>query len=102
MPKSNFLPLPPKRANPLPNLPTQLLSYIGQHFRDAHPEAFRKDVDALVKLRKEFVEPKAEAHPAVISGLQRFVALRVATLTLQVLRPAGFPRYEVPIQCQFI
>jgi programmed cell death 6-interacting protein len=54
-------------------LRTQLLTYITNHFRDAHPEAFDKDVDALVALRKEFVEPKADAHPAIVLGLLRWV-----------------------------
>ncbi|RSH85698.1 pH-response regulator protein palA/rim20 [Saitozyma podzolica] len=71
---SNFLPIPTKRADPLPNLPSQLLSYITTHFRDTHPEAFRKDVDALVQLRKEFVEPKSDAHPAIVQGLLRYHA----------------------------
>ncbi|ORY32117.1 BRO1-like domain-domain-containing protein [Naematelia encephala] len=71
---SNFLQIPPKRANPLPSFSQQLLSYISHHFRDAHPEAFREDVDTLVGLRKEWVEPKAEAHPEIVRGLMRYYA----------------------------
>jgi hypothetical protein len=77
--QSNFLPIPTKRADPLPNLPSQLLSYITTHFRDTHPEAFRKDVDARVQLRKEFVEPKSDAHPAIVQGLLRWVGARMRT-----------------------
>lgn len=107
--QSNFLPIPTKRADPLPNLPTQLLSYITTHFRDTHPEAFRKDVDALVQLRKEFVEPKSDAHPAIVQGLLRWVGARTRTqlsvvrvmseLTSQVSRPTRFSRNQVPLEC---
>lgn len=69
--QSNFLAIPVKRADPLSDFGSKLLAYISEHFHDAHPDAFRKDVDTLWKLRKEFVEPKADAHPAVITGLMR-------------------------------
>lgn len=71
--QSNFLAIPVKRADPIPDFGPKLLAYISEHFRDAHPDAFRKDVDTLWKLRREFVEPKADAHPAVVTGLMRFV-----------------------------
>lgn len=69
--QSNFLPVPPKRAVSIPNLSQSLLSYITNHFRDAHPEAFRKDVEALVAMRRDWVETKAEAHPEIVKGLMR-------------------------------
>ena len=69
--QSNFLPVPPKRANPLPIFAQHLLNYISSHFRDAHPEAFKKDVEALVAMRREWVEPKADAHPEIVRGLMR-------------------------------
>ncbi|ORX38229.1 BRO1-like domain-domain-containing protein [Kockovaella imperatae] len=71
---SNFLPIPSKRATPLSNLSSQLLSYISNHFRDAHPDAFRKDVDTLVGMRRELVETKPEAHPEIVKGLMRYHA----------------------------
>ena len=70
--QSNFLPIPPKRAEPLPTLPQHLLNYISTHFRDAHPEAFRKDVEALVKMRRDVVETKPEAHPEIVKSLMRY------------------------------
>ena len=79
--QSNFLPIPSKRALPLPNLSSQLLTYISNHFQDGHPEAFRKDVDALVGMRKELVEAKAEAHPEVVKGLMRQVQWKTLWLT---------------------
>lgn len=69
--QSHFLPVPTKRATPLPDLPTQLLNYISTHFRDTHPDSFKKDVNALVSLRKDWVEPKGEMHPEFIRGLMR-------------------------------
>jgi programmed cell death 6-interacting protein len=69
-----FLAIPTKRASPLPELPNQLLSYISTHFRDTHPEAFKNDVNALVGMRKEWVEPKNEAHPEIVRGLMRLVS----------------------------
>ncbi|WVR09313.1 pH-response regulator protein palA/RIM20 [Kwoniella sp. DSM 27419] len=72
--ESNFLAVPAKRAAPLTNFSQQLLTYISTHFRDAHPEAFKKDVEALVSMRKEWVEAKAEGHPEIIRGLMRYHA----------------------------
>lgn len=72
--QSNFLPLPYKRAGPIPDLGPRLLSYITTHFRDAHPEAFRRDVDQFVALRREWVESKGEAHPEGVKGLMRYHA----------------------------
>ena len=69
--QSNFLPIPAKKATALPALSQNLLEYISSHFRDAHPEAFRKDVEALVGMRKEWVESKAEAHPEIVKGLMK-------------------------------
>ncbi|WRT68722.1 pH-response regulator protein palA/RIM20 [Kwoniella shivajii] len=71
---SNFLPVPAKRALPLPSFSQHLLNYISTHFRDAHPEAFKRDVEALVAMRKEWVEAKAEGHPEIIRGLMRYHA----------------------------
>ncbi|EIW68315.1 hypothetical protein TREMEDRAFT_63488 [Tremella mesenterica DSM 1558] len=71
---SNFLPIPTKRAEPLPAFSGHILTYISHHFRDAHPEAFRKDVDVLATMRRELVEPKAEAHPEMTKGLMRYYA----------------------------
>ncbi|OCF35794.1 pH-response regulator protein palA/RIM20 [Kwoniella heveanensis BCC8398] len=72
--QSNFLSVPAKRANPLPSFSQHLLTYISTHFRDAHPEAFKKDVEALVAMRKEWVEAKAEGHPEIVRGLMRYHA----------------------------
>ncbi|WWC90377.1 pH-response regulator protein palA/RIM20 [Kwoniella dendrophila CBS 6074] len=71
---SNFLAVPTKRALPLPSFSQHLLNYISTHFRDAHPEAFKKDVEALVSMRKEWVEAKAEGHPEIVRGLMRYHA----------------------------
>ncbi|KAK6911000.1 pH-response regulator protein palA/RIM20 [Kwoniella mangroviensis CBS 8507] len=71
---SNFLPVPAKRALPLPSFSQHLLTWISNHFRDAHPEAFKKDVEALVAMRKEWVEAKAEGHPEIVRGLMRYHA----------------------------
>ena len=69
--QSNFLPVPAKRADPLPSFPQHILNYVASHFRDAHPEAFRKDVETLTAMRRELVESKAEAHPEIARGLMR-------------------------------
>ncbi|EJT53233.1 hypothetical protein A1Q1_07157 [Trichosporon asahii var. asahii CBS 2479] len=71
---TNFLPIPSKQATPLPELSQHLLDYISSHFRDAHPEAFKRDVGSLVGMRKEWVEPKSEAHPEVARGLMKYHA----------------------------
>lgn len=71
--QSNFLPIPTKAATPLPSFAKHLLDYISAHFRDAHPEAFRKDVDVLVGMRKDWVEAKLEAHPEIIRAFMRLV-----------------------------
>lgn len=74
-PQPPFLAIPTKRASALPELPNQLLNYISTHFRDTHPEAFKNDVNVLVGMRKEWVEPKNEAHPEIVRGLMRYVVL---------------------------
>ncbi|WOO78376.1 pH-response regulator protein palA/RIM20 [Vanrija pseudolonga] len=71
---SNFLAVPSKTAHSVPNSSQQLLQYISQHFRDAHPEAFKQDVQTLVNMRRDFVEPKAETHPEIVKGLMRYNA----------------------------
>jgi len=71
--QSNFLPLPTKKAHPAPTYQTQILSYISNHFRDAHPDAFKKDVEALTAMRREWVEAKADIHPEIVRGLMRLV-----------------------------
>jgi hypothetical protein len=75
--KSHFLPVPTKRATPLPNLSSQLLSYIQTHFRDTHPDTFKKDVNDLVSMRKEWVESGGEVHPEIIRGLMRYDLLLI-------------------------
>lgn len=64
--------MPTKRAHPLPNYQSQVLGYISNHFRDAHPDAFKKDVEALVGMRKDWVEAKADVHPEIVRGLMRY------------------------------
>ena len=71
--QSNFLPLPTKKAHPAPTYQTQILSYISNHFRDAHPDAFKKDVEALTAMRRDWVEAKADIHPEIVRGLLRLV-----------------------------
>lgn len=73
--QSNFLPLPTKRATPILDLGPKLLSYITNNFRDAHPEAFKRDVEQFVALRREWVEGKGEAHPEGVKGLMRWVSI---------------------------
>jgi programmed cell death 6-interacting protein len=58
----------------VPTFPTQILGYISQHFRDAHPEAFKKDVEALSGMRRDLVETKADLHPEIVRGLMRYVS----------------------------
>lgn len=69
--KSNFLAVPTKTAHPVPTFQAQILGYISNHFRDAHPEAFKKDVEALTRMRKDLVEAKADTHPEIVKGLMR-------------------------------
>ncbi|GMK55878.1 hypothetical protein CspeluHIS016_0209340 [Cutaneotrichosporon spelunceum] len=71
---TNFLAVPSKQALPLPDLSKHLLQYISSHFRDAHPDAFRRDVDSLVGMRREWVEPKTETHPEIAKGLMKYHA----------------------------
>ncbi|BEI84836.1 hypothetical protein CcaverHIS002_0502370 [Cutaneotrichosporon cavernicola] len=71
---TNFLAVPSKQALPLPDFSKHLLQYISGHFRDAHPDAFRRDVDSLVAMRREWVDPKTEAHPEIIKGLMKYHA----------------------------
>lgn len=73
--QSNFLPVPSKQAEHLEAYAADLLAYIGGHFRDAHPEAFKGDVGKLVDMRREWVEPKVEAHPEIARGLMKCVAV---------------------------
>ena len=63
--------MPNKQATPIPTFSQQLLTYISSHFRDTHPEAFKKDVEQLVAMRRQWVEPKIEAHPEVAKGLTK-------------------------------
>ncbi|ODN73147.1 pH-response regulator protein palA/RIM20 [Cryptococcus amylolentus CBS 6039] len=71
---SNFLDLPTKTATPQPTFAKHLLDYISTHFRDAHPEAFKQDVDILVSMRRDWVEAKSEAHPEVVKAYMRYHA----------------------------
>ena len=71
--QSNFLPVPTKKSHPVPNFTTQILAYISNHFRDAHPDAFKKDVDTLAGLRRDWVEIKGDLHPEIVRGLMRYV-----------------------------
>lgn len=57
----------------MPNFTTQILAYISNHFRDAHPDAFKKDVDTLAGLRRDWVEIKGDLHPEIVRGLMRYV-----------------------------
>lgn len=81
--KSNFLPLPTKRSVAIPDLGPKLLSYITTNFRDAHPEAFKRDVEQFVTLRREWVEGKGEAHPEGVKGLMRYVDTLLRLLEIQ-------------------
>jgi programmed cell death 6-interacting protein len=65
--------VPNKQATALPTLSKQLLAYISAHFRDAHPDAFKGDVDQLVAMRRQWVEPSIEAHPEIARGLTKWV-----------------------------
>lgn len=65
--------MPSKQAQPIPDFSKHLLQYISAHFRDAHPDAFKRDVEALVGMRREWVEPKVEAHPEIAKGLMKYV-----------------------------
>jgi programmed cell death 6-interacting protein len=69
--------VPGKQASSIPDLSSHLLAYISSHFRDAHPDAFRRDVDTLVGMRREWVNPKAEAHPEIAKGLIKWVKARL-------------------------
>lgn len=69
--QSNFLPVPTKKAHPVPNFQSQILAYISNHFRDAHPDAFRKDVETLTGMRRDLVEVKGDLHPEIVRGLMR-------------------------------
>jgi len=60
----------------VPTYQTQILGYISNHFRDAHPEAFKKDVETLAGLRRDWVEARADIHPEIVRGLMRYVVLR--------------------------
>jgi hypothetical protein len=71
--QSNFLPVPTKKSHPVPTYQTQILQYISNHFRDAHPEAFKKDVESLTAMRRDWVEAKADIHPEIVKGLMRYV-----------------------------
>ncbi|KAJ9095781.1 hypothetical protein QFC20_006576 [Naganishia adeliensis] len=53
---NNFLPLPAKLAEPLPDLGDKIRQYIQHHFNDAHPDSFKHDIAELTKLRKSFIE----------------------------------------------
>jgi hypothetical protein len=72
--RTNFLSIPPKRTVPLPELPSKIRAYISEHFRDTHPDAFARDIEELVKLRR-WSEGKdgPEVHKEVVVGLLRSV-----------------------------
>lgn len=65
--------MPSKQGSPIPDLSSHLLAYIASHFRDAHPDAFKRDVDTLVGMRREWVNPKVEAHTEIAKGLIKWV-----------------------------
>lgn len=67
----NFLQIPLKRSQPLPTLAQKLRQYIAEHFRDTHPDALKWDIEQLVGMRKDWVEPAGEVHREFINGLLR-------------------------------
>jgi hypothetical protein len=71
--QNNFLPIPPKVAEPLPNLGDKIRLYIQDHFNDTHPDAFKHDIAQLGELRKKYVEGGAgpEVHHEVVTGLSK-------------------------------
>ena len=71
--QNNFLPLPAKLAEPLPDLGDKIRLYIGEHFHDTHPDAFKHDIAQLTSLRKQFIEggKGPEVHREVITGLSK-------------------------------
>ncbi|OWZ77273.1 pH-response regulator protein palA/RIM20 [Cryptococcus neoformans Bt85] len=98
---SNFLPIPTKAATPLPSFAKHLLDYISAHFRDTHPEAFRKDVDVLVGMRKDWVESKLEAHPEIIRAFMRYHA-QLAFLSTKFPSDINLPfAYYLPFPATF-
>ncbi|KAJ9109194.1 hypothetical protein QFC21_000523 [Naganishia friedmannii] len=72
--QNNFLPIPPKVAEPLPNLGDKIRLYIQDHFNDTHPDAFKHDIVQLGELRKKYVEGSSgpEVHHEVVTGLSNF------------------------------
>lgn len=92
--QSNFLAVPTKRAHPLPTFQTQVLAYISNYFRDAHPDAFKKDVEMLVGMRKEWVESKADIHPEIVRGLMRWVPCPLLAQTQASGQATGQARAE--------
>ncbi|GHJ85349.1 hypothetical protein NliqN6_1751 [Naganishia liquefaciens] len=73
---NNFLPLPAKLAEPLPDLGDKIRLYIQEHFHDTHPDAFKHDIAQLASLRKQFIEGSKgpEVHREVITGLSKYYA----------------------------
>ncbi|KAJ9125522.1 hypothetical protein QFC22_000483 [Naganishia vaughanmartiniae] len=71
---NNFLPIPPKVAEPLPELGDKIRLYIQDHFNDTHPDAFKHDIAQLGELRKKYVEGSngPEVHHEVVTGLSNF------------------------------
>lgn len=71
--QNNFLPLPAKLAEPLPDLGDKIRQYIQHHFNDAHPDSFKHDIAELTKLRKSFIEGSQgpEVHREVVTGLSK-------------------------------
>jgi hypothetical protein len=73
--RTNFLAIPPKRTVPLPDMPAKIRDYIAEHFKDTHPDAFARDIEQLVKMRRSWCEGKEgpEVHREVVTGLLRLV-----------------------------
>lgn len=71
--QNNFLPLPAKQAEPLPDLGDKIRLYIQHHFNDTHPDAFKHDIAQLSGLRKQFIEggQGPEVHREVVTGLSK-------------------------------
>ncbi|WVO14605.1 pH-response regulator protein palA/RIM20 [Cryptococcus depauperatus] len=71
---SNFLEIPTKIALPLPTFSQHLLDYISTHFHDTHPESFRKDVETLAMMRRDWIESKTECHPEFVRAHIKYYA----------------------------
>jgi hypothetical protein len=69
--QKHFLPLPLKRTEAAPELPSRIKNYISEHFRDTHPEAYASDATQLYTLRREWLQGNGgpDIHPTSLDGL---------------------------------